>query len=325
MRPRILRYAVLALLVCALSAPALAQPGPATTFSFLRLEPSARAASLGGAYAAVYGDDVNALFYNPALLNEEMHRALSISYVNHLAGVNAGFVAHARHLEGVGTVGAGLRYVSWGRMDGYDEMGNETDAFSANDAALTASFARTDDERIRYGANVHAVLSSVGSYGASALAADVGVAYHSPDHHLTLSASANNVGVVLDALGTSGEDLPVDLRVGLSKRLRYVPLLVTITGYNLHRVGAEPAGGSAVGDALRHLAFGGEFQFSESFNVRFGYNHRRHQDLKMKSRLDMAGLGLGFGIKVTSFRFDYAYNSWSTLGGLHQFTLRTVI
>ena len=43
-----------------LAMPAQAQPGDLSGFGFLRLEPSARAAALGGSFSAVYGDDVNA-------------------------------------------------------------------------------------------------------------------------------------------------------------------------------------------------------------------------------------------------------------------------
>ena len=305
--------------------PASAQPGPTTAFSFLRLEPSARAAALAGSFSAVYGDDVNAFFYNPALLNPDMHRAASFSYLNHLGDVNAGFLAYSRHLDGLGSFGAGLRFVTWGGMEGYDEAGESTGDFGASNAALTVSYARSDDERLSYGASVHAILSSVESYRASALAADLGAVYHLSEAQMTLSASVNNLGIVLSSLGQTSDDLPLDVRVALSKRLQYVPLMLSVTGYNLNRIGDDTAEGSAVSDVMRHIAIGGEFQFSEAFNIRFGYNHRRHQDLKMKSRLDMAGLGAGFGIKVSSIRFDYAFNSWSSLGGLHQFTLRTVI
>ncbi len=75
---------------------------------------------------------------------------------------------------------------------------------------------------------------------------------------------------------------------------------------------------------FQHVILGGEFQFSRAFNVRFGYNHRRHEGLKTGSRLDLAGVGLGFGLKITRFRLDYAFNSWS-FGGLHQLTVRTAI
>lgn len=319
------RWLALSTAALCIHSAAAAQSTPAGAFSFLRLEPSARASALAGSFSAVYGEDVNALFYNPALLNENMHRALSVSYLNHLAGINAGFVAYSSHIEKLGTFGAGLRFVSWGDMNGYDEMGEETGGIGVSDAALTVSYARSDDARLRYGASIHAILSKVGSYGASAIAGDVGMAYHLPESRLTVSASANNVGFVLNSLGSKGDELPLDLRVGVSKRLDYVPLFLTVTGYDLNRIGENSSSGSTIGDAMRHVAIGGEFQFSEAFNLRLGYNHRKHEELKMKSRLDMAGFGIGFGIKVARIRFDYAFNSWSSLGGLHQFTLRTVI
>ncbi|MFQ5570563.1 MAG: type IX secretion system protein PorQ [Rhodothermales bacterium] len=310
--------------VFALALPVQAQPGDLTGFGFLRLEPSARAAALGGSFSAVFGDDVNALFYNPALLNEATHGALSLSYLNHLSDINAGFVAYSRHYEGLGTFAAGLRFLSWGKLQGADEQGNRTGTFSASDVALTLGGARARGERLRYGVNVHLIYSSVESFKASALATDVGVLYQIPSRTLTFSASINNLGVTLSSLGSTRDDLPVDVRVGFTKRLRHIPLLISLTGYNLHDIGDESEGGTALSNVMQHLIFGGEFQFSSSFNLRFGYNHRRHLALKTGSRLDLAGVGLGFGIKIRRFRLDYAYNSWS-FAGLHQFTVRTTI
>ena len=262
-----------------------AQPGELTGFSFLRLEPSARAAALGGSYAAVYGD--------------------------------------GRHYEGLASFGVGLRFLSWGSFDRADETGERLGTFGASDVALTLGAARTYGERLRYGANVHVVYSSLDAYNASALAADVGVLYHVAERNLTFSASVNNLGVTLSSLGTTRDELPVDLRLSFSKRLTHLPLLITVMGYNLHDPGNTPDDATAVDNVLYHLALGGEFQFSEAFRLRFGYNHRRHEELKLKSRLDLAGLGLGVGLRISRVRIDYAFNSWSSLGGLHQFTLRT--
>ena len=307
----------------ALTHAAAAQTGPPSTFSFLRLAPSARAASMAGAFSAVYDEDVNAFFYNPALLNPDMHRALSVTYLNHLGGIHAGFASHARHWEGVGALGAGLRYVTWGRVDGYDAEGEPTESFGASDAALTAAWSRNHDDRLRYGVNLHAAFSSIEATSASAFAADVGALYQIPGRQLALSASMRHIGFVADALGSSRDALPLDLRVGVSKRFRYLPLLVSVSGYNLNRIGDESEGRSAVSGALRHVAMGWEFFFGDAFRIRLGYNHRQHQDLKIKNRLDLAGVGVGCGIRVATFRFDYAFNSWSTLGGLHRITVRT--
>ena len=103
--------------------PGAAQPSTSGDFSLVRLDASARAAALGGAFTAVDDGDVTSLFYNPALLSAETHRRASLSYLNHVSDLNAGFLASAYHAEGLGTVGAGLRFLSWGQIEGANEVG----------------------------------------------------------------------------------------------------------------------------------------------------------------------------------------------------------
>ena len=302
-----------------------AQPGELGGFSFLRIEPSARSAALGGSFSAIYGDDVNAMFYNPALINESMHRTLSVSFLNHVSDLRAGFLAYSLHSDRIGSIGFGLRFLSWGDLTETDTQGNELGSFSANDVAFTVGVSRIYTEQVYFGANLHSVISSIDAFGASALALDLGVMYHSLDESFAFSASVNNLGVTLNSLGATDDELPLDFRVGVSKRLAHLPLLLTMTGYNLHDYESVVAGASTFSEIMQHVALGGEFQFSEGFNLRFGYNHRRHETLKVKSRLDFAGFGFGVGLKISTVRFDYGFNSWSSFGGLHQFTLRTVI
>jgi len=317
-----MRFRLLFLTFC-VSLAAHAQPGELTGFSFLRMEPSARAAALAGSYAAVYGDDINAMFYNPALLNEQMDGTLSLSYLNHLSDLNAGFLAYSRHFEGLATFGLGLRFLSWGDFQRANEQGEKLGTFGASDVALTLGAARAYSDRLRYGVNMHLIYSSIDAFNASAVATDVGILYQVPEHQLTLSASVNNLGITISSLGVTHDDLPVDLRVGLTKQLSHLPLMITLMGYNLHDLGDSPEGGTTLDNVLYHVSVGGELRFSRAFNVRFGYNHRRHDALKLSSRLDLAGFGIGAGILISRINVDYAFNSWSSLGGLHQFTIRT--
>lgn len=305
---------------------ALAQPASIDAgFRFLRIEPSARAAAMGGSFAAVYSADVNALFYNPAALNEDMHGGLSLSYLNHLAGLNAGFLAYSRTVGDLGSFGVGVRYLNYGDIERADADGRRSgDTFGASDLALTLGVGRAVTDRFRYGASAHFITSGIDAYRATALALDAGVLYTLPAEQLTASASIHHFGVTLSSFGETDDQLPVDLRVSVSKRLRYVPLLLSITGYNLHDLGGTPVeDASAVNQVLYHVAVGGEFELGSALRLRLGYNHRRHDELRTKERLDTAGLSVGGGLQISDFQFDYAFNSWLQDGNLHQFTVRT--
>ena len=317
--------ALLVALLFVLPTLASAQPSRLTGFGLLRLEPSARATALAGAYGVGSGEDVNALFANPALLGESDHGQLAVSYLNHLSDISAGFVVYARHVERLGgTVGGSVRFLSYGDFERADDDGTRTgDTFGASDAIVTLSYARPAGDRLHDGGSAHAVFSSVDDASANALAADFGVTYQIPEQGLALSASLHHLGVVTSDLGADGDALPVDLRFAVSKRLQYVPLLITVAGYDL--TSFENENGTALNEIARHLSIGGELQFGQAFALRAGYNHRLHEELKTGTRIDLAGLGLGFGLNLRRFGFDYAYNAWSSFGGLHHVTLRTRI
>ncbi|HEX7069451.1 MAG TPA: PorV/PorQ family protein, partial [Rhodothermales bacterium] len=248
-------------LALALPSRAHADAEPLSGFGFLQLESSARAAALGGSLSALYADDVNVLFHNPALLNADMNGVASLSYLNYLYDVNAGFLAYAQEFQGIGTVAAGIRFLTWGEMTERDETGEELGTFGATDVALTVGLSRDAGEGLRYGGNVHLVRSNIASFNAVALAADAGVAYHVPDQGLTVSASINNVGRALDSFGSVDDDLPLDLRLAVSKRLAHVPLLLSLTAYNLHQPTDAPDDVGTVNRAFQFLKLGAEFRF----------------------------------------------------------------
>jgi len=306
----------------ALGAPAAAQPGGSlSSFQLLRFDASARSAALGGAYTAVADGDVNALFYNPAAPGPSTSRIPSLSYLNHLAGIDAGTLAYSQTVEDGGTtLSGGLRFVQWGGdLQRRDERGERTGTFSAGDVALTLGAARTMGPRLQYGANVHLLYSQIDNVQATALATDLGVLYRLPTQQLTVGASLRHLGT---SLGGFEATLPIDLQFGLSKELAHLPLLFSLTAYDLTEIGTGVEGGSTLDHALGHLTFGGELRLGEALRLRLGYNHRRSRDLALADRFDLGGLGGGFGVAVRGIVVDYAYNSWSKLGGLHQFTLR---
>lgn len=322
MRFRLLVF-LLAPLVAASFAPSALAQSRLTGFDLLRMTPSARAAALTGAFTPGSGAlSPDALFYNPSFLSEEVHNVASVGYLNHLDDVWMGFGAYSRQIEQLGgTAGIAIRHLNYGSFDEtIFEGGDPIGTFGASETVLTLSYSHQVASRIQAGASLHTAHVSVHNYSASALAADLGATYYVPEAGLMVSAALRNIGVVLSSLGETEDQLPTDLRIAVSYHLPNVPLRLTLTGYDL--TSFESQTGSALNELARHLALGGEFFLGQAFAVRFGYDYRRGEELSTGERLDLAGFGMGFGLNLRRVGFDYAYNAWSSFGGLHHLTVR---
>lgn len=286
-----------------------------SSFDFLRLEPSAQAAALGGTSLSITSNQGNVLFYNPALLGEDLDGNLSISWLNHLSDLQAGALTYTQNLGPIGTGAVGARFFHWGSITRADIYGERNGTFSSSNIALSAGLSRSWQSGLRYGASIHMIYASVGQFNAIAAAVDVGAAYHLPDQGFVASAAVTNTGITLSSLGPTRDELPMDIRIAVSKRLKYIPVLFGLTLHNLQNVHQI----TAVDDGFRHAIFSLQFEAIPAFHLRLGYSHRK-RNLKSDRRLDLAGTAVGFGLRVRGFQVDYAFSSWS-FAGLHQFTI----
>ena len=311
----------LAVALVVLATTAHAQDSRDTAFDLTRLNVSSRSAALAGAASALPGDDPAALYANPALLTPEAERHLSLGYLNHLDGMSAGFATYAHNVGGASRLAVGVRYLSYGEFDRAADDGTTDGTFAASEAAVTLGYSRDINSRLRVGASAHGLFESVDDASGSALVADVGAAYQIPSQQLTLTASVHGIGAVTSSLGADDARLPVDLRVGVAKKLRYLPLTFSVTGYELQRYD-NAEGGNALDEALRHVVAGGELQLGKALALRVGYDPGRAEDLRTGGRLDLAGMNVGFGIDTKRVAVDYARVGWGEFGGLHQFGVR---
>ena len=119
----------------------IAQPG-GKAFQFLDVANAARVAAIGGKAPAIYDDDLNMPFHNPALLNDQMHNHVVLNYVDYFAGINYGYASYARHYKGIGNFAAGMHYLNYGKFQGADETGALTGTFRAADYALNIIYSR---------------------------------------------------------------------------------------------------------------------------------------------------------------------------------------
>ncbi|MCX8010697.1 MAG: hypothetical protein N3A61_06055, partial [Ignavibacteria bacterium] len=95
-----------------------------STFSFLKLDASARSAALEGSFVS-NADDPNVIFYNPAGVGFLKNDQLSIGFLKHLLDVNSGFLSYTPFIKGIGRVGFAAAYTNYGSFDLKDEYGNK--------------------------------------------------------------------------------------------------------------------------------------------------------------------------------------------------------
>ncbi|MBK9255984.1 MAG: type IX secretion system protein PorQ [Saprospiraceae bacterium] len=303
------------------------QIGGKSAYEFLSLPPSARLTALGGPLISVFDDDINLAASNPALLNSSMHNAISFSHNFHFADIQNGYVAYGRHIEKWKlSTHIGIQYMNYGDFKFADEIGNIQGTFSASETALTLGAGKKLNERIFVGCNVKAIFSGYESYNSIGLATDLGLSYTADSSDFVLSFVIKNLGGELSTFNETRFGAPLDVQIGISKKLKYLPFRFSITGHQLHRLNVryddpnivqntglfgepvkENKTSEAIDNVFRHLIFSGEFLLGkgENLRLRIGYNHFRRQELSLASFRSMAGFSTGFGMKIKGFRLDY--------------------
>jgi hypothetical protein len=286
-----------------------------TVYNFLKLDVDARSSAMAGNFVAL-PNDANAIFYNPAVLATGKGTKASVGFFKYLLDINSGNAAYTMKYKDLGYIGAGVRFVNYGSFDKYDENFNQTGTFSANDIALSLGYANQYKERFNYGANVKFIYSSIDEYSSLGAAVDLGFLYYVPETYFGAGISLLNLGTQLSSYYGTREDLPLDLRIGVSKKLDYLPLTFTLGLTNL------TDSYDKFYDRFKNIIVGGELTVSDYVTFRIGYSNPQRQNLKTGSSIGIAGFSAGLGIKfMEKYHIDYAFNSMGKIGSTHRFNI----
>lgn len=320
----------------------VAQIGGRHVYDFLNLNPSARIVSLGGINVSTIDDDIHLAAQNPALMTDTMHNVAGISFVNYLADIGYGYAGYSQTFEGIGSFHTGIQYVNYGDLQGADEFGNLTSEFSAGDLVWIVGYANSV-RALRYGANFKFIQSRLApGFSSVGVALDLGASYQSKGGLFSAGVVARNIGVQLSTYssGADREPLPFEIALGISNKLKYMPLRFSITATNLdvldliiedpNAVPETDLSGNVIEDdnefvdnLFRHFVFSGEFLLGKALRLRGGYNHLRRQELKLEDRPGLTGFSIGAGIRVNRFSFDYGFASYgvNSIFQTHHFSL----
>jgi hypothetical protein len=275
---------------------------------------SARAAALNGSFVSM-ADDPNVLFYNPAALVSLTRPKASLSYLKHLLDVNAGSLVYGQEWEGIGRVAAGIIYVNYGSFTETDPSSNILGTFGAGELAMIAGIGLPLDEQTALGVSLKGIYSSIAEYRSAALAVDLGIFYTIPSEQITIGASVLNLGKQVNAYATTKESLPLDVKLGITKRPEHLPVFLNL---NFHKLNEKQEN---LLQYFRAFTLGAEFQMSESVRFRVGFDNEKRKELKLGTGAGLAGFSIGIGFLYQEYQFDYALNSYGTMGELHRISL----
>lgn len=286
------------------------------TFDFLRLDGSARAGALGGSFVS-NNDDADVIFYNPAGIELLTGNPASFSFVKHLMDINLATLSYSTEFEDIGRFGAAIKYINYGTFEGSDEFGTRTGEFGVNEMALVIGYANQLDENFYYGANAKFIYSGIETRSSTAMAVDLGLHYAIPDKNWNFGFAVLNLGGQLSKYYSTSEDLPLDVAVGVSKRLENLPLRLSVDFHKLNKDRENFVG------RFKAFTVGAEFTLSKVMKLRFGYDNERRSEFKIGTTAGIAGFNAGLGVKVSDYQFDYGYSSLGLVGGLHRIGIST--
>lgn len=286
------------------------------TFEFLRLDPSARAGALGGSFIA-NNDDPNVIFYNPAGLGLLDENPISLSFFKHLIDINLASLSYSTELDGIGRIGAAVKYINYGSFERADPSGIRTGEFSASEFAFILGYSNILDENFYYGINAKFIYSGIDDRSSTGLAADIGLHYAIPEQNVNFGVSVLNLGSQISSYYNTKEDLPLDIVIGGAVRLKNLPARLSLDFHKLNEDRDDFV------ERFKAFAVGVEFTLSPVFKLRFGYNNERRSELKIGTTSGIAGFNAGLGVKISEYQFDYGYSSLGLVGGWHRVGVST--
>lgn len=273
-----------------------------TVFNFLRLPASAHVAALGGDNITLTDDDASLVFHNPSLINQVSDRTLNLNMMTYMEGSVTASASFIKALGDRATWALQGRFINYGEMKETTIYNEQTGTFGARDIALGGTFAYGLTNRISGGITAKLAASYIGHYNSLAAAIDLGLHYYDPEHEWSISAVARNLGGQLTAYEDDFERMPLDLQLGVSKRLVGAPLRFSAT---LVRLNDWQYG---IG---KHLVVGADVLLSDQFYVAAGYNPMRVAEMKIASGDDKsshgAGLSFGAGMQLERLKLHVAY------------------
>lgn len=286
--------------------------GGESAFNFLRLPYSSRVAALGGKNISVIDDDLSLSMHNPALLINATDKTLDLSFMTYMSGSKVAGAAFNKTFDERSAGAVAARYVDYGKFDGYTPDNIFTGTFRAMDIELDFIYCYLLSERWSGGVAGKFIYSQYESLNSLAIGVDLGLNYYDPDHDFSASLTFKNLGGQVMTFEEKHEIMPIDIQLGLTKRLAHAPILLSATLTDLHRwksthfYNADGSKDNFGKLLLKHITLGADILIGDNFYASVGYNYRMSRELSTGKGL--AGFSLGAGLHINKVKFSASYS-----------------
>jgi hypothetical protein len=274
----------------------------------LYIQPGARPAGMGDCFVAI-ADDASACFWNPAglaFMKGDMGFILLHSQlVPDWGDVYYEYAAYAQRIEGLGTIGGSLTYLTYGEQQGTDEEGELTVTFDSYEVIPSLAYGVAIGQSLAAGINLKFIwvdlAPSEATFGqgegvGTTFGGDVGILYASD--RLNLGGAVQHIGPRIAYIDEEQADpLPRNLKVGAAYRLLNDEMneFTLVAEYEKSLVIYEDFLNQATGVILHG---GAEYRYYDLLSFRAGYVHDPDGDVK-----DFA---FGMGLNYKNWAFDFA-------------------
>ncbi|MBP6230197.1 MAG: type IX secretion system protein PorQ [Paludibacteraceae bacterium] len=301
--------------------------------NFLEQPASAHLAALGGNNISFSGKDIAFSFSNPALLSLQHSNELSLNVASYFAGTGYGSGLYSHSIAEKGMWSAGFQYIDYGQFEGFDEFGVGTGSFSAKDIALQMTYAHRLNPYFSIGATLKPVLGVYERYTLFALASDFGILFVDEESQLQIGFTARNIGAQFAGYESAEPSslLPLNISVGVSKRLTHAPFVFHLTMQQLQRWNYDVSTNVVPDNELsfasllaRHFIVGVDvLPPSERFWLALSYNFLRGQELPVPELFSLAGFSGGIGFYIRDVELGIGFGSYHQAATTLHISLRT--
>ena len=246
-----------------------------------------------------------------AVVYAHAKRELTLMHVNWLPELASDlyyeYLSYVQHMEGWGTVGINVTFLSLGKNVRTDESGAVKGEFDSYEAALAFSYGTKPSRSLSTGLSAKIVYSHLADQGAgmergkgsgSSFALDAGLLYQLK--RFSLGTALTNLGPNIAYIDLSQSDpLPRNLAVGLAYRIVDTPFnrLTATFEVNKELVGLDDPISEEIDQAIENMGI--EYWYGSYVSLRAGYIYDYYGGIKTPT--------FGAGLQYSRFRFDFAY------------------